>query len=64
MFDKGRDISKDESRPGRPPKVNDQELMAFVEEDSFQTILKLEDKTGADKETIRRHLHSIGKIRK
>lgn len=64
MFDEGRDTLKDESRPGRPQTVNDQELKALVEGDSFQTIRKLEDKTGTDKETIRRHLHSIGKIKK
>ena len=56
------DASYDDApRQGRPTIVDDDELMAAIESDSSQTCQQLAERFNVRDETIRLHLHRMGK---
>ncbi|XP_067131582.1 histone-lysine N-methyltransferase SETMAR-like [Centruroides vittatus] len=63
-FSSGDESLKDVPREGRPYVINDDELQAAIEEDSAQTCQMLAQRISVNDETVRLHLHSLGKVYK
>lgn len=60
-FSTGDETLEDKPRSGRPKSLDLDQLKAAIEEDSSQTCQELAQRFGVSDETIRVHLHELGK---
>lgn len=63
-FSSGDETLEDVPRSGRTSIINDEELEALINSDPRQTCLQLARRLNVNEETVRLHLHAIGKVRK
>ena len=52
---------EDQPRSGRPSSLDEEQLKQAIEEDSSLTCQELAERFNVSDETIRRHLHQLGK---
>ncbi|OWR48199.1 SETMAR protein [Danaus plexippus plexippus] len=60
-FVSGNESLDDEPRSGRPSTINNEDIKLAIEQDSSQTCQALALQFNVSDETIRMHLHQLGK---